>query len=107
MQRLKSKKHFLHVLKNATPQVRKTILQGADDSLIKAILECILNTLNGNHKVSSSIKNKLCKYKKCLRQLSNPKYSIKKKRKLLVQHGGFLGALLTSLLSGLVGKLIQ
>lgn len=106
MNRLNSHKHFLHVLKNATPKARKAILQTADDDLIKALLECVINTLNGNHKVTPKVKSKLCKFKNCFRKLANPKVSLKKKRKLLIQKGGFLIPLLTSILSGLVGRLI-
>lgn len=106
MKRLKSNKHFLHILKNANPKVRKAILQSADDDLIKALLECVINTLNGNHSLSGKEKSKLCKYKNCFRNLANPKISLKKKRKILIQKGGFLIPLLGSILSGLVGRLL-
>lgn len=107
MKRLKSNKHILHVLRNTTPKVRKAILQSADDDLIKALVECVINTLNGNHKINTSTKTKLCKYKNCFRQLANPKVSLKKKRKIFIQKGGFLGVLLSTLLSGLVGSLLN
>jgi hypothetical protein len=107
MKRLKTHKHLLHVLKNATPKVRKVIIQGADDDLIKALVECVINTLNGNHKVSTGVKGKLGKFRNCLRKLSCSKVPLKVKRKILVQKGGFLGVLLTSLLSGIVGRLLE
>lgn len=107
MKRLKSQKHLLHVLKNATPKVRKVILQDADDELIKALVECVINTLNGNHKVSTDVKGKLGKFRHCLRKLSCSKVALKTKKKILVQKGGFLGVLLSSLLSGLVGRLLD
>ena len=52
MNRLKSKLHFLHVLKDAKPQARRQLLVSASDELIKAIIKNTLNTLNGNHKLS-------------------------------------------------------
>jgi len=48
MIRLKSQLHFLHVLKDAKAQTRRAFLASASDFLIKAIVECAINTLNGN-----------------------------------------------------------
>ena len=74
---MKSQLHFLHVLKDAKPQARRALLTSADDDLIKAIVECAINTLNGNHKLTKEDKGKLSKYKNCLRALVNPKISFK------------------------------
>jgi hypothetical protein len=81
MNRLKSQLHFLHVLKDAKPQARRALLTSASDDLIKAIVECAINTLNGNHKLTKEEKSKLSKYKNRLRALINPKISFKSKRK--------------------------
>lgn len=107
MNRLKSQLHFLHVLKDAKPQARRALLASADDELVKAIVECAINTLNGNHKLTKDEKSKLKKYKNRLRALVNPKISFKSKRKLLVQKGGFIVPLLASVLSGVIGALIN
>jgi hypothetical protein len=107
MNRLKSQLHFLHVLKDAKPQARRQLLVSASDELIKAIIECAINTLNGNHKLSKDEKSKLSKYKSRLRALINPKITIKNKRKFLIQKGGFIVPLLTSILSGVIGSLIS
>ena len=102
MNRLKSQLHFLNVLKDAKPQARRALLTSADDDLIKAIVECAINTLNGNHKLTKEDKGKLSKYKNRLRALVNPNISSKSKRKLLVQKGGVIVPLLTSFLSGII-----
>lgn len=107
MNRLKSQLHFLHVLKDAKPQARRALLISAHDDLIKAIVECAINTLNGNHKLSKEDKSKLSKYKNRLRTLINPKISFKNKRKLLIQKGGFIVPLLTSILTSVIGTLIS
>ena len=52
MNRLKSQLHFLHVVKDAKPQARRALLTTANDELLKAIFECFINTLNGNHKLT-------------------------------------------------------
>jgi hypothetical protein len=107
MNRLKSQLLYLHVLRNAKPQARRALLASADDDLIKAIVECAINTLNGNHKLTKEDKGKLSKYKNRLRALVNPKISFKSNRKLLVQKGGFIVPLHTSILSGVIGSLIS
>ena len=104
---MKSQLHILHVLNDATPQGRRALLTSADDDLIKAIVECAINTLNGYNKLTKEDKGKLSKYKNSLRALENPKISFKSKRKLLVQKEGFIVPLLTSILSGVIGSLIS
>ena len=107
MSRLQSQLHFLHVLKDAKPQVRRALLASADDELIKAIVECAIKTLNWNHKLIKEEKSNLKKHKNRLRALTDPKISLKSKRKLLAQKGGFIVSLLASALSGVIGSLIN
>ena len=94
MIRLRSQLHFLHVLRDAKPQARRALLASADDDLIKAIVECAINTLKGNHKLTRNEKTS-CISMSRLRALVNPKDSFKNKRKLLIQKGGFIVPLLT------------
>ena len=107
MNRLKSQLHFLHVLKDAKPQARRALLTSEHNDLIKAIVECAINTLNGIHKLTKEDKGKLSKYRNRLHALVNPKIGFKSKRRLLVQKGGFIVPLLTSILSGVIGSLIS
>jgi hypothetical protein len=107
MKGLKSKSHFLHVLKDAKPQARRALLTTANDELIAAIVECAINKLNGNHKLTKEDKSKLTKYKRRLRALVNPKISFKSKRKLLTKKGGFIVPLLTSIVTSVIGTLIS
>jgi hypothetical protein len=90
MNRLKSQLHFLHVLKDAKPQVRRALLQSASEDLIKAIVKCAINTPNGNHKPNKEEKSRLKQYKNRLQALVNIKISFKSKRKLLVKKGGLI-----------------
>lgn len=107
MKRLKSNIDLLKVLKKAKPCLRKAILHSADDEFIRSLLECILNVMNGNVPISKAYRRKLIPFKKSIRRLINRKEPLKNKRKILVQKGGFLGVLLSSLLSGLVGNLLS
>ena len=95
--RLKSQLHFLHVLKDAKPQARRALLTSADDDLIKAIVECAINTLNGNHKLTKENKGKLNKFKNRLRALVNQTIISKSKWKLLIKKRLFMVPLVTSI----------
>jgi hypothetical protein len=46
-ERVKVTTTFLHVLKYAKPQARRSLLASAEDEPIKAIIECAISTLNG------------------------------------------------------------
>jgi len=100
--RLKSELHFLHVFKDTKPQARRALLACADDELIKAIVECAIHTLNGNHKLTKDEKSILIKYKNRFRSLVYPKTSFNRKRKLSVQMGWFIDRNLASVLSGVI-----
>ena len=99
MIRLKSQFHFLLVLKDAKPQSRRALLASEND-LIKAIVECAINTLDGKHILTKDEKSKLHKYRNRLRALVNQKVSFKSNRKILIQKGGFIFPLLTTILPG-------
>lgn len=107
MKRLKDHRHILHVLKSCSPTVRKTILNSANPDLIKAICEICMNILNGNVKISSRSKRSLKDYKNSLRKISSTRTSLKSKKKILVQKGGFLPTILGAILSGVIGNLID
>lgn len=87
--------------------MRKAILLNADDELIKTIVECVINTLNGNHTTTAQTRTHLGKFKHCLRKICNPRVPLPQKRKIIIQKGGFLGVLLSSILSGLIGRLLN
>ena len=81
------------------------MIASESDDLINAIVECVINTLNGNHKLTNDENSKLQKYKNRLCVLVNPKVSFKSKRKLLTQKGVFIVPLLTTVLSGVIAAL--
>src|SRR5260221_5342422 len=104
--RVKKYKQQLRLLHDASPKIRKSLIVGCRPQMLSCICECAVNILKGNVPLTSGQKKKLCRHKHSLRLLSNKKVAIKSKKKLL-QTGGFLGALLTpilSLLGGLLGR---
>lgn len=98
---------MLHVLKNSKTKLRNNILKEADPELIKTICEICMNILNGNIKIPVKCKDVLKKYKRTLRQISLTKANLNSKRKLLIQRGGFLPIVLGTILSGIVGQIIE
>ena len=106
--RLQSQLHFHYLVKDDNPQARRALLTSAEgDDFIKDIIGCAINTLNGNHKISKEEKRKLSKYENCLRALIDPKYSLKSKSEHSIQKVVFILPLRTSILSGVIGTLIN
>lgn len=107
LKRLKVNKHMLYTLKSAPVKLQKSILKNCDDEVIKAIIEIVFNILEGVHKISPKTKHELEKYKLELRKIACPGRTLANKRKVLVQKGGsFLPILLSTVLSGIIGKLL-
>lgn len=109
MDRLKRNLPYLKALKNATPKRRKQILTASTTDHIKTLCDICLNVCQ--HHVDLSPKQIKClqKHAKCIRALAAKKGSLKHKRKLLIQNGGFLPALLTPIIGavgGLLGNLL-
>lgn len=107
--RLRKNYYLLHVLKDASPAVRKGILGDAKQDLITTVGDCSKTILNGRLQLSPACKQKLKKYKASLRKLQTPNSVIhwKHKRRILNQKGGFLGALLTPILTSLLTKMFS
>ena len=105
--RLKDNAHTLRVLSKASPKQRKAILQYANNDLIKCLCECALNILKGTVPLTSAQKKKLQRHKNHLRALADKKTPLVKRKRVLVQKGGFLGSLIAPILSTLGGLLFS
>jgi hypothetical protein len=79
------------------------LIRIASPDNINAISELALNTLKGNVKLNLKQKSKLKKFKKSLRKLANKRFSVKSRKSLLLQEGGFLPILIAPVLSALAG----
>ena len=89
---------LLVYLKNASPKVQRTILQSADSSLLKALVEVAYNILHGNVPLTPSQKSQLGKHKTHLRKLVR-KSCPNHQRKQILQRGGVIGSLVGPLIS--------
>lgn len=98
----------LHALHKLNPAQRKALLRTADNSLIRNICECALNTLEGNVALSRTQKARLVRHKQTLRRLAGNHGSWKTKKRILVQRGnGFLTLLLGPILQTLASSLFS
>lgn len=92
--------HQLHVLNKAKPKLRTALLKNSDNDFIDAVSECCKNFLRSKT-VSAGSLPKLEPHKAVIRKLADKKISPIKRRKLIIQKGGFLQYLLPIVLSTL------
>ena len=85
-------------LQKTKPCIRKHIITKADGSLVDCRCECADNILRGNVPLTKLQKEKLKRNKAGLRALTKKSASLKKKKAIL-QKGGFLGSLLAPIAS--------
>ena len=107
--RLKKHADYLSVLCRCSTGERRALLKSARPDLIKAICEISHNTLQGNVKLKDRQRKKLQRHKNTLRRLADRSQSLIGKRRLLVQQGGFLPALIApiaSIIGGLISSLV-
>lgn len=99
----KKQLHDLQLIKTCPKPLRKQFLKKLPSRSVKAICECTLNVLKGNVPLSPYQKRSLSKYKTTLRKIVTKKGSLFNKKKLIVQHGGFLNILIPAALTVLTG----
>lgn len=95
-----NKQDLLKSLASCKLCMRKAILHKADKKLIQAICESILNMLSGNLHINTTDFEKLKKYKHIFRKLIK-KSNLRNKKKILIQHGGFLKYLIPAVITGI------
>ena len=108
-QRLKKHANELVYLQKARPCIRKHLITKADRSLVDCLCECADNILRGNVPLTKPQKEQLATNKTGLRALTKKSVSLKKKKAIL-QKGGFLGSLLApiaSVVAPLLSTLLQ
>ena len=93
MAHLEKHRQTLLLLSKAKPKAAKQILKDAPNSLIQAIAEIALNSLNGVIPLTAHKIKKLKRHKNNLRALANAS-TLASRRKTL-QKGGWVGSLLS------------
>ena len=95
---------MLKHISQARPNTVKAIIKSAGKEEVNVFCECALNLLKGVVPLNSKQRQRLRKHKNVLRALVDKKTSGQKK-KLILQKGGFLSALLNPIL-GILGGLL-
>ena len=95
--RVAKNKHFLDALQQVEEKHRKKLIKGATTEQINTMSEVALNILQGNVPLKSHHKKKLNKHKKSLRALASKGVSVQKRKKIINQHGGMIGAAASAL----------
>jgi len=101
-------KKYLPVLKRINKlgdKVKRDYVRKCDRGFLDCISECAKNVLKGNVPLSDRQKKKLRRNRKDLRALFVKKTTLRKKRRIL-QKGGFLTALLPPILGVLANILL-
>ena len=91
--RVKKYASTLRVLSRAKPKVKRIVIGKADKQFMNCLCECGKNVLKGNVPLTPRQLRALRPYKNHLRDLVCKKISIKRK-KIILQTSGFVGALL-------------
>ena len=95
-------------LKKLSPSQRRQAMEIANDKFIRDFTKEVKNLRRADG-LRPTLKQKLRRHSKALRKLANNKTSIKAKRRMLSQRGGFLPLLLAALpaIGSIAGGLIS
>ncbi len=102
---LKRNVKWLEAMYKAKPKLNKAIIQAADKDLICCLCECAYNLIKNKDKLSYNHLKQLKVHGKDIKTLAAKKVSVKKKRKIL-QKGGFLAALLAPVVLDILGNVL-
>ena len=97
----------LNRLKKLSPTNRRKAMEIANSRFIRHLSSQVKKMRTA--KLSPKLKGRMRRYAKELRKVANPKTSIKNKRKVLTQRGGFIPLLLAALpaLGSIIGGVIS
>lgn len=95
----------MHVLSTAKPTMAKAIIEAADKDIIKCLCECAHNIIKGTVPLKENHLKHLQRYKADIRTLAKSRTPQKKKKKIL-QRGGFLPALLAPIAASVLADLL-
>lgn len=90
---------FLRLLQKAGTANRKKLLRLATGHQLRLLSECCLNFLQQTYSTSPKNIKKLRKHKAAIRSLARRRTSLKHRRNVAIQKGGFLPLLLPAAIS--------
>lgn len=105
MERLRKHAPILNAMHKGSPGMRRSLIDQGPPELVTTIGDCCRNVLNGNVPITANHKRKLRRYRQALHLLSQKRVSVKRKKKIL-QRGGFIGTLLSAIAAPLLGLIL-
>lgn len=96
--RIKRNLLAIQALARANQSLQKSMISNANKDFIESLVECAMNIIRGNVPLSSPEFRRLKRYHSLLKDLTKKRVSLKKRRNIL-QKGGFIGAFLKPLMS--------
>ena len=102
------KKHatMIAALAKAPPKLRSLLIREAPNEIIHCVAECCQNVLKGNVHLSPLQKSRLHSKRQQLRNIASKAVTLKEKRKILNQKGGFLPLLLPLIAGSVLGGVL-
>jgi hypothetical protein len=92
--------------KNFSDEQRAWFQQNLSNDFVKFIIEISGNLKNGNLKISKTAWKKLKPFREIFNKLNCCKTSLSNKKVLLNQEGGFIGTLISTVLTSLISALM-
>ena len=105
--RVKHHVGVLEYIRDLNEKERSQFVKGCNSELLKTLSELCLNLLKGNICISPNDLKKLRKYKQEIITLSEKRHSLKKRRIVCSQKGGFIGTLISTILPTVIGAIIS
>lgn len=108
--RLLAQEPFLRLLERSNPKQRRELLSQATKEELTTLFEVCLNIIKGHIPVEGQKFKQLKRYRNVVRQLGDRKVALKKKKRMISQEGGAVGAVVgtvASLILPLLAKLIK
>lgn len=93
---------ILRIIGSCPPKLRSAILKNVDDKVLTCICEFALNLCQNNIKVSPRKRRQLLPHKTAIRHLANKQKSATSKRKYIIQKGGIVSLLLSTVLPAVI-----
>jgi len=106
VKRIKENEKFLKKYLYCNHKYRKGLIRTASPEQIACLCEATLNVVNRNVPITESKIRQLKPYQRVINKISFEKIPIDKIKKLLVQRGGFLPLILSTVLGVLANKLL-
>lgn len=104
-------KQFLELIsklsknKKFNSKLKQIVLSATPDE-INSVTEVAANTLKGNICYNNRSRSKLKQFQQEIRSIAKPKLSVKQRKNIIIQRGGFLSTLLAPILAAVASELI-